>query len=67
MKKTTNKPKTAKEEYPELDNLANVIARNVAIVINETIGDNISLVKTNCPYPNQCLLEMAIKRLEGCI
>ena len=67
MKKVTNKPKTAAEEYPELDNLANVIARNVAIVINETIEDNVDLVKTKCTYPKQCLLEMVISKLEKCV
>ena len=67
MKKVTNKPKTAAEEYPELDNLANVIARNVAIVINETIVDNLSGIKTKCPYPAQCTLEMVIKHLEACV
>jgi hypothetical protein len=59
------KPKTAEEEYPELNEVAKVIAQTIAIEINNTISDNIP--KTNCPYPAQCLLEMVIKKLEEAV
>jgi hypothetical protein len=64
MKKQSVKPVPAKEQFPELQMLAEVIAQNIAIEINHTIDDNIDLVRTDCPYPKQCLLELTIAELE---
>ena len=68
--KTYSEFKKAKEpeaEYPELGMLADVIVREIIIEINNTIDDNIDLVKTKCPYPYQCTLEMVISKLEECV
>ena len=67
MKKIVEKPRTAEQEYPELSMLTDVIAKNIITEINNTISDNISLVRTKCPYPNQCVLEMVIAKLERCV
>ncbi len=65
MKRVTEKPKTAEEEYPELDNLSKVIAQNITVEINNIISDNMPITK--CPYPAQCVIEMVIKKLETCV
>ena len=64
MKKVTNKPKTAEEEYPELNEIAKYIELCSLSLIHK---EKIKLLRnkgTTCPYPAQCLLEMLIKRLE---
>jgi hypothetical protein len=63
MKKQTNKPKTAEEEYPELDKIASEITcTTLALCNSKTSG-----VKSEMPYKAQCVLEMVIKKLEASV
>ena len=54
---------TAEEEYPELNKTAEMLVNDVLSRINV----HAFMVTTKCPHPNQCLLEMVIKRLEACV
>ena len=63
MKKVTNKPKTAAEEYPELDKCAADIERWVIDAIHARTKD----INSKMPYKERCVLEMLIKRLEACV
>jgi hypothetical protein len=54
------KLKALSEEYPELNTVAEIIADITAREINKMIPH----IKTKCPYPAQCVLEMVIKILE---
>ena len=47
-------------DYPELEMLSKILAQTTAMEINKMVCH----VKTKCPYPAQCVLEMLIKRLE---
>jgi hypothetical protein len=51
------------QEYPELDKIAQAIATTTLIGVNQGIVH----VKTKCPYPAQCILEMTIKKLEEAV
>jgi len=62
--KFTNKQKTAAEEFPELDMLAEVIAQAIIVEINNNIRDNIGLIRTECMYPIACTRELVIKKLQ---
>jgi hypothetical protein len=57
--------KTAQEEYPELNIIAQYIVDNAIKSINE--NTSLMAVKTKCPYPAQCLLEIVISKLEKCV
>ncbi len=57
-KQTTIKP--VGNQYPELDMAANVITDITAREINKIV----SFVRTTCPYPAQCVLEMTISKLQ---
>jgi hypothetical protein len=48
------------QEYPELDKIAQTIATTTLIGVNQGRKH----VKTKCPYPAQCILEMVISKLE---
>lgn len=63
MKKQNEKPKTASEEYPELDKIAEDICKISAKLINVMILKT----KTKCPYPAQCIIELLISKLEECV
>ena len=54
------KPKTAEEEYPELDNIAFIIANKTTALINELS----KAVNSENPYKAQCILEMVIAKLK---
>lgn len=58
-----NKPKAAEEKYPELSAIAEILEGQII----DKINIDHSAVKTTCPYPAQCLLEMVIARLEKCV
>ena len=51
------------QEYPELNKIAQAIATTTIIGINQGMAH----VKTKCPYPAQCVLEMVIKKLEEAV
>lgn len=51
---------TAREKYPELHKLAQNIARDVYIKINERAPS----LKTEAPYKEQYTLELVISELE---
>lgn len=53
------KPKTAEEEYPELDIIASTFEEWCIAAINLRKHE-----KTECPYPGQCILEILISKLE---
>jgi len=61
-----NKPKTAEEEYPELNELAKQIVSFITLRINNALSSSMSgaTIQTKCPYPAQCTLEMVIKKLQ---
>jgi hypothetical protein len=50
----------AENEYPELDEVALKIE---SLIINQ-INKSVKTVKTICPYPAQCVLEILISKLE---
>ncbi|NMB83297.1 MAG: hypothetical protein GYA14_15925 [Ignavibacteria bacterium] len=52
--------KPVSQEYPELNTVAQFMADNVARDINNIVPH----IKTKCPYPAQCTIELLIKRLE---
>jgi hypothetical protein len=52
--------KLSEDEYPELDKIAADIEKWVVDVINNKRQH----VKTDCPYPSQCILEKLIEKLE---
>jgi hypothetical protein len=60
--KYAHKPKTAEEEYPEIERIAKIEVDNILRNINKFPNEI-----TNCPYPKQCLLEMVIAKLEKCV
>lgn len=55
--------KTAEEEYPELDKIATDIQY---LALNAILNRRLH-VKTKCPYPGQCILEMLIAKLEEAV
>ena len=50
----------AENEYPELDEVSIKIENLVISQINKSV----KTVKTVCPYPAQCILEILISKLE---
>lgn len=56
-------PKTAEERYPELDNIAFIIANKTSALINELA----KTVHSDNPYKAQCILEMVITKLEKAV
>jgi len=63
MKTIIQKPKTAEEQYPELNIIADKIANTTLYACNtQTEG-----IKSEMPYKAQCVLEMVIKKLEACV
>jgi hypothetical protein len=53
------------EEWPELENHAKILSKIVADNINAIIHSG--RLKSTCPYPGQCILEMTIKKLEEAV
>jgi hypothetical protein len=59
-----NEPiKTAEELYPELNEVAEVIAGDILRHINFRSPE----IKSECPYKAQCILEMVISKLERAV
>lgn len=54
---------TAEEKYPELDK----IATDIEYWVVDAINNRRLHVKTECPYPGQCILEMVIAKLEKAV
>jgi hypothetical protein len=54
---------TVKEEYPELDKIAGDIVKWVG----DAIYYRNQVVKTECPYSAQYILELVISKLEKCV
>lgn len=52
--------RSPEEEYPELDKIAYDIER----LCIDAINIRRQHVKTECPYPGQCILEILISKLE---
>lgn len=65
MKTITVRPRTAEEEYPELEKEASYIELCTLSMIHKAKKKVLKGKKgTSCPYPAQCLLEMVISKLK---
>jgi hypothetical protein len=53
------------EKYPELENHAKVLSKMICDNIKAIVYSG--YLKSKCPYPAQCILEMTIKKLEKAV